>query len=110
MFADQAGRPLPEKIEVQTCKLMVRPCNRSVTLLWPAARSTGPHFRSPFSRLCRRERVGDVIAGLRLAANLLKRRARCQLDQGHSPTAPLIDSKYPKIGDHHIDHAGSRER
>jgi len=30
MFADQAGRPLPEKIEVQTCKLMVRPCNRSV--------------------------------------------------------------------------------
>src|SRR2546423_10256886 len=102
MFAGQAGRLLPEEIEVQTCKLMARACNRSVTLLWPAARPAGRGFGSPFSRLCRRERVGDVVAGLRLAANLLKRRARCNLDQGHSPTALLVDAKHPETSDPHL--------
>src|SRR5262252_607886 len=72
-----------------------------------------PHFRArsaPFTSAL--QCVGRVVAGFGLVADLVERRARCKLDQGHSPAALFVDGENSEIGDHHIDHprAGQRQR
>ena len=103
-------RAITDEIEVQTCKLLLRNlrllCDAFVTEVGADPGRRSCRLADVFLSLL--QHVGDVVASLSLGADFVERGTGCKLDQGHSSTPLLINSKDAEVRNHHIDHAGSR--